>query len=99
MKIRRASFVPPVFEVLSGDRIVGRISFLRNKYEIDLGEKRWILRIRLFSVLVHADSKERTDVWIRGGPWDWFILLRPGSESEALLCSLAFIHWEHLNYS
>jgi hypothetical protein len=103
--IRRASFIPPVFHIIVGDKVIGRvcmISPLRNKYLIDIGGvNRWTFRMPLFTARFYGDSGARTDVWVAVGPSEmaWSVLIRPGINDKRLVAALAFTHNERWNYA
>ena len=103
--IRRASFVPSVFQISDGDKVTSRIrmvSLLRIKYVIEVdGVNSWVFRMPLFTVRFRGDSATGTDIWVVVGPskMEWNILLRPGISDRPLLSALSFIHNEWWNYS
>lgn len=103
--IRRASFVPPLFDMIEASKAVGRISLrsiLRNRYRIDLeGETSWTFRMPLFTVRFYGESNTGSQVWVVVGPskMQWNLLMKPGIDSARLLSALAFIHSEWWNYS
>jgi hypothetical protein len=59
--IRRASFLPPVFEIVRCDSVVGRIrmiSPLRNRYRIEIGAiDKWTFVMPLFTILFYGKSR------------------------------------------
>lgn len=103
--IRRVSFVPPIFNIMDGDLVLGRIrlrSLLRNKYAIDInGVNSWTFRMPLFTVRFGGYSHSCTDIWVIVGPgkMQWNILIRPNVSERHLVAALAFIHSEWWNYS
>ena len=104
--IRRASFIPPVFQIVEKGRVVvGRISLrsiLRNRYRIDLGDGAyWTFRMPLFTVQFRGESSVGSHVWVIVGPskMEWNLLAEPGVDTVPLLSALSFIHNEWRNYS
>jgi hypothetical protein len=101
--IRRAWFLPPVFEIVQGDSVAGRIrmtSPLRNRYRIDIwATGRWTFVMPLFTALFYGKSKGGIDIWVGMGPeCQWSILIRPGVERAELVAAVAFIHRERWLY-
>jgi hypothetical protein len=102
--VRRALFVPPVFHIIDGDSVIGRIrmiSPLRNRYAIDIDRVgSWTFKMPLFTVRCHGDSEAGTDIWVVIGPSQrkWCILIRPGVVDRHLVAALAFIHNEAWYY-
>ena len=103
--IRRATFIPSVFNILEARTIIGRIrmrSMFRNKYAIDIdGINAWTFRMPLFTVRFRGDSSAGTEIWVVVGPskMEWNILLKAGVKESPLVGALAFIHNEWWNYS
>ncbi len=101
--IRRASFIPSVFNIIEAGRVIGRIrmcSIFRNKYAIDIdGVDSWTFRMPLFTVRFFADSSAGREIWVAVGPskMEWNILIKAGAKEWPLLASLAFIHTEWWN--
>ncbi len=89
--IRRASFIPPVFNVIKAGRVIGRIkmrSLFRNKYAIDIdGVNSWTFRTGV-------------EIWVAVGPSkkEWSVLIKRDAREWPLLAALAFIHVESWNY-
>lgn len=102
--IRRAAFVPPVFQMMDRDNVIGRIrmiSPLRNKYIIDIDRvNSWTFHMPLFTVRFRGDSDTGRDVWVAVGSseMEWSILIRPGINDRQLVAALAFIHNERWHY-
>ena len=98
--IRRASYIPSVFNIIEGGRIVGTIrmlSVLRNKYSISIDDvKTWTFRMPLFTILFFGESRDGAEIWVRVGPSErhWNILIKPGVVERPLVAALAFIHNE-----
>jgi hypothetical protein len=103
--IRRISFIPSIFHLLDGDRVVGRIrmrSLLRLKYAIEVaGLNTWIFRMPPFTMRFRGNSGKRTDIWALVGPTkkQWGVLIRPDFNDERIVAAVAFIHNEWFNYS
>jgi hypothetical protein len=103
--IRRASFIPPVFNIMEADRVIGRVrmrSMFRNKYDIDIdGVNTWTFRMPLFTVRFFGDSSAGVEIWVAVGPSkiEWNILIKGSAKEWPLLAVLAFIHTEWWNYS
>jgi len=102
--IRRASFIPSVFNIIKTGRVVGRIKMLsifRNKYAVDIdGVDSWTFRMPLFTIRFFGDSREGVGIWVAVWPsmMQWNILIKAGVEEWPLLAALAFIHTEWWNY-
>jgi len=102
--IRRASFLPPVFEIIKADTVIGRIwmiSPLRNRYRIEIrGVNEWTFVMPLFTICFYGRSGAGTDIWVEMGPSEgaWSILIRPGVDRVELAAALAFIHRERWLY-
>jgi hypothetical protein len=102
--IRRASFIPPLFNIIEAGTIIGRIgmrSIFRNKYAIDIdGVNSWTFRMPLFTISFHGDSSAGTEIWVVLGPSkrEWNILIKPGVKEQPLVAALSFIHAEWWNY-
>ena len=98
--IRRASYIPSVFNIIEGGRTVGTIrmlSMLRNKYSISIDDvKTWTFRMPLFTIFFFGESKEGAEIWVRVGPSErqWNILIKPGVVQRPLVVALAFVHNE-----
>jgi hypothetical protein len=102
--VRRASFVPPVFNIMEAGNVVGTIrmiSIFRNKYSISLdGVGSWTFRMPLYTILFFGDSDAGIDIWVAVGPSEkeWSILIKPGVPQRVLVAVLAFIHNERYFY-
>ncbi len=102
--IRRASFVPPVFQLLSASGVAGEIrmiSILRNRYLILMdGANSLMFHMPLFTVVFLGRSESRVDIWARAGPSEreWSVLIRRGIDDSRLVAALAFIHHERWRY-
>jgi hypothetical protein len=102
--IRRASFIPPVFNILQAGKSIGRIrmcSLFRNKYAIEMdGANPWIFRMPLYTIRFFGNSYTQTGIWVALGPskMEWYILLKYDVMEWPLLAALAFIHVEWWNY-
>lgn len=102
--IRRASFIPPVFNITAADRVIGTVrmrSMFRNKYTIDIdGVNSWTFRMPLFTVRFFGDSSAGAEIWVAVGPskMEWNILIKGSAKEWPLLAALAFIHTEWWNY-
>lgn len=70
--IRRASFIPPVFDIIEAGRVIGRVrmrSLFRNKYAIDIdGVNSWTFRMPLFTIRFFGDSSTGVEIWVAVGP-------------------------------
>lgn len=103
--IRRLSFVPSVFNVLDGTRVIGRIaldSFFGIKYRVLLdGYAVVTYRLPLFSLGFWGDTGGDPSIWVMVGPskMQWNMLFKPGTDNSELVVSLAFIHNQWWNYS
>ena len=103
--VRRASFIPSIFEIRDKHRAIGRIamrSILRIRYSIEIdGVGSWTFRLPLFTVRFRGDSPTGTDIWVLVGPskMEWSVLLKPGVVATPLVFALAFIHNEWWNFS
>lgn len=102
--IHRASFFPPVFNIMRGGKIIGRVrmqSLFRNKYAIDIDQLNlWTFRMPLFSIRFFGVSRTGPEIWVLVGPskMEWGVLIKPGTPEWPLLAALAFIHVEAWNY-
>jgi hypothetical protein len=102
--IRRASFVPPVFDIMETGGIIGRVrmcSLFRNKYAIDIDQvDSWTFRMPLFSIRFFGDSSTGRDIWVAAGhsKMEWLVLVKRGTSEWPLLATVAFIHVEAWNY-
>jgi hypothetical protein len=102
--IRRASFIPPVFNIIQASKVIGGIrmrSIFRNKYSISIdGVNSWTFRMPLFTVRFYRESSAGTEIWVIVGPseMEWNILIKAGVEEWPLVAALAFIHNERWNY-
>ena len=102
--IRRASFIPPVFNIIEAGRVIGRVrmrSLFRNKYVIDIDQvNSWTFRMPLFTIRFFADSSAGVEIWVAVGPskTEWSVLIKPDAREWPLLAALAFIHVESWNY-
>jgi hypothetical protein len=102
--IRRASFIPPVFNIIETGTIIGRIgmrSIFRNKYAIDIhGVNSWTFRMPLSTVRFYGESSVGAEIWVAVGPskMEWNILIKPGVKEQPLVAALSFIHTEWWNY-
>jgi hypothetical protein len=102
--IRRASFMPPVFNIMRAGRVIGRIrmrSIFRNKYSITIdGVNSWTFRMPLFTIRFYGHSSAGPEVWVVVGPskMEWIILIKAGVKEWPLVATLAFIHSEWWNY-
>ena len=103
--IGRASFIPPVFDILENDAKIGRIqltSALRNKYSISIdGVDSWTFRMPLYTIRFYGESSSSTDIWVVVGPSkkEWSILIRADVNEWPLVAALAFIHNEWWHYA
>ena len=103
--IRRASFIPPVFDIRLAERMIGKIrlrSPFRNRYSIEIdGVGAWMFRMPLFTIAFYGVSGACADIWVRVGPSqrEWSVLLRTGVNEWPLVAALAFIHNERWHYS
>ena len=70
--IRRASFIPSVFNIMAADRVIGTVrmrSMFRNKYAIEIdGVNSWTFRMPLFTVRFFGDSSAGVEIWVAVGP-------------------------------
>lgn len=102
--IRRASFIPSVFNIVETGGAIGRVamrSMFRNKYTIDVdGVNSWTFRMPLFTVRFFGESSAGAEIWVTVGPskMAWVILIKAGTKEWPLLAALAFIHTEWWNY-
>jgi hypothetical protein len=102
--IRRASFIPPVFNIMEAGRIVGRVkmcSVFRNKYTIEIDRvNSWTFRMPLFTIRFLGDSRFGREIWVAVGPskMEWSVLIKRDACEWPLLAALAFIHVEAWNY-
>jgi hypothetical protein len=102
--IRRVSFIPPVFNIIDADRVIGTIKMLsvfRNKYSISIdGATSWTFRMPLFTILFFGESSAGAEIWVHVGPSEreWNILIKPGVNTTGLVAALAFIHNERYFY-
>jgi hypothetical protein len=102
--IRRTSFIPPVFDIAEGDRVIGRIkmrSIFRNKYDIEIdGVNSWTFRMPLFTIRFYGESSAGAEAWVVVGPskMEWNILIKAGVKEGPIVAALAFIHCEWWNY-
>ncbi len=105
LRIRRDKRLPPIFHMIEGSRVVGRIrlrSILRNTYTLDFEEgPTWTVRMPLYTVNFWGESSVNSHVWILTGPSkkQWNLLSEPGATNVRLLSGLAFIHREWWCYS
>jgi len=103
--IRRASFVPCVFQVIESGATIGTIRMLsvfRNKYSISIdGADSWTFHMPLYTILFFAESKSGAGVGVAVGPsqMEWSILLEPGVPQRPIVAALSFIHTERYFYS
>jgi len=102
--IRRASFIPPVFNIIEAGRIIGAVkmrSFSRNQYSISVGGTNlWIFRMPLFTIRFYGESSGVPEIWIVVGPseTEGIILMKEGAKERPLVAALAFIHNERWHY-
>jgi hypothetical protein len=102
--IRRASFIPPVFNIIEAGRVIGRVrmrSLFRNKYAIDIDRvNSWTFRMPLFTIRFFGDSSAGVEIWVAVGPSkkEWSVLIKRDAREWPLLAALAFIHVESWNY-
>lgn len=102
--IRRASFIPSVFNIMQTGAVIGRVemrSIFRNKYAIDVDSvSSWTFRMPLFTVRFFGDSRAGAQMWVVVGrsKMEWNILIKGGVREWPLLAALAFIHTEWWNY-
>jgi hypothetical protein len=102
--ISRASFIPPVFNIMEAGRIIGRVrmcSVFRNKYAIDIDRvNSWTFRTPLFTIRFFGDSRSGPEIWVAVGPskMEWSVLIKRDAHEWPLLAALAFIHVEAWNY-
>jgi hypothetical protein len=102
--IRRASFIPPSFDILEAGKIVGRVnmcSLFRNKYTIEIDHvSLWTLRMPLFTIRFFGDASTGRQIWVAVGhsKMEWIVLIRRDATEWPLLAALAFIHVEAWNY-
>jgi hypothetical protein len=102
--IRRASFLPPVFNIIEAGTIIGRIgmrSMFRNKYAIDIdGVNSWTFRMPLFTTSFYGESSDGAAIWVavRPSKMEWNILIKPGVKEWPLVPAVSFIHTEWWNY-
>jgi cell division protein FtsW (lipid II flippase) len=97
--IRKASYIPSVFNIIEGGRTVGTItmlSILRNKYSISIDDVTWTFHMPLFTIFFFGKSKKGAEIWVRIGPSErqWNILIKPGVVQRPLVAALALIHNE-----
>jgi len=103
--IRRASFIPPVFNIMEAGRIIGTVkmcSVFRNKYAIDIDRvNSWTFRMPLFTIRFFGGSRSGPEIWVGVGPskTEWSILIKRDACEWPLLAALAFIHVEAWNYA
>ena len=101
--IRRASFIPPVFDIIESGKVIGSIrmrSIFRNKYSIFIrGVNSWTFRMPLFTIRFYGESDAGAEVWVVVGPSkrEWNLLIKPGVKEWPLVAALAFIHNEWWN--
>jgi hypothetical protein len=102
--IRRASFIPPVFNIVRAGTIIGRLkmrSLFRNKYSIEIDQvNTWTFRMPLFTVRFFGESGAGPEIWVVVGPskMEWGILIAAAAGEWPLIAALAFIHVEAWNY-
>jgi hypothetical protein len=102
--VRRASFIPPRFDIIQAGKKVGRISLrsiLRNKYTIELeGEASWTFLMPLYTIRFFGESDAGLQLWVVVGPstMEWNLLMKRGADDVRLLSALAFIHCEWNSY-
>jgi len=102
--IRRASFIPSVFNIIEAGRVIGRIgmrSMFRNKYSVSIeGVNSWTFRMPLFTIRFYGVSSAGAEIWVVVGPskMEWNILIKAGVKERPLVAALAFIHTEWWNY-
>lgn len=102
--IRRASFIPPAFNVIESGKVIGSIrmrSIFRNKYSVFIdGVNSWTFRMPLYTIRFYGESNDGAEVWVVLGPSKmvWHVLIKPGVKVWPLLAALAFIHNEWWNY-
>lgn len=102
--VRRASFIPPVFNIIEAGRIIGTIrmrSMFRNKYSISIdGVNSWTFSMPLFTIGFCGIYSAGAEIWVVVGPskMDWNILIRAGVKERPLVAALAFIHNEWWHY-
>jgi hypothetical protein len=102
--IRRVSFIPPVFNIIEAERVIGTIkmiSVFRNKYSISIdGVKSWTFRMPLFTIFFFGESSTGAEIWVQVGPSEkeWNVLIKPGVITTGLVAALAFIHNERYFY-
>ncbi len=102
--IRRASFLPPVFNIIRAGSVIGGIrmrSIFRNKYSISIdGVGSWTFRMPLFTIRFCGDSSAGPEIWVIVGPskMEWNILIKANVKEWPLVAALAFIHNEWWNY-
>ena len=105
VKIRRASFIPSRFQILTDEDVVGQIAMrspLLNGYRIDVdGHATCVFRMPLFTVYFHGQSNNDMRIWVVVGPSkrQWKVLAESDLDDVRLLASLAFIHHQWYNYS
>lgn len=103
--IRRASFIPPVFNIMEAGRIIGTVkmrSVFRNRYTIDIESvNSWTFRMPLFTIRFFGVSRSGPEIWVAVGPskMEWSILIKRDAREWPLLAALAFIHVEAWNYA
>jgi hypothetical protein len=103
--IRRVSFLPSAFQMLDGEKVIGRIrmaSIFRNRYSIDLeAVKDVTFQMPLFSVQFSGGVSEESCIWVVLGAskMEWRILLQQNIDTPPLVAALAFIHNEWWTYS
>ena len=80
--ICRASFIPPVFNIMEAGRIIGRVkisSVFRNKYAIDIDSvNSWTFRMPLFTIRFFGNSRSGPEIWVAVGPskMEWSVLIK-----------------------
>lgn len=102
--IRRTSFVPSRFDVLTDDLVIGQIAMTSpflNKYRIDIdGLPTCVFRMPLFTVYFYGSIDDDTKVWVVVGPskMRWNVLTEAAFDDVRLMAALAFIHNQWYNY-
>lgn len=102
--IRRSSFIPSRFYVLTDDFAVGQIAMTSpflNRYRIKIdGLPTCVFRMPLFTVHFYGQLNNDTKVWVVVGPskMQWRVLTESALDDVRLLAALAFIHNQWFNY-